>query len=362
MTPSTDVPATATTETYGRAVESPEPVSVVIDTNVWRSELLLRTSMGVAVLHAVHRTGSRICLPEVVERELRKHIVAAGVEAVGSTRRGLETIQRLTGSMPVVPLPSEDELGQKVDERLAELSSLIDRVPFDIDHARRALDRVDDQLPPNGPKNQQFKDSVIWEVVLDVAATRPVLLITSDKAFYDSRDPKRGLAPSLKREAEERSVVVDAFPDLTGAAERLRESVPPLDDLLLAEIIAGAIEPDVRRQAESHGFDLVGPRDRALTAFVTEDHRILSVAFELSFEVVDAEDGDPREGHAEASGTCAYSTEDNSISETALDRISVIWTNPDGTPGRGGNQYLRLGAAYLGGEPPAPLRIRSPLP
>jgi len=66
------------------------------------------------------------------------------------------------------------------------------RVPFTLEHAKAALEMVDARMPPNGEKNQQFKDSAIWQAVLALSSDYRVHLVTNDRAFLLNRgDPSK---------------------------------------------------------------------------------------------------------------------------------------------------------------------------
>lgn len=170
---------------------------VVIDTNIWRSQLLLNTPTGVSLVYALGRQGGYIGIPEVVERELATQVVQAGLEAVGELQKPSRIIEALTGRA-FGPLPTEADLRTAVDARITELSPILVRVPFTLEHARAALDMVVAKLPPNGSQNQQFKDSAIWQAVLDLSSRYNVHFITNDRAFLlDRTDPSGGLAPNL---------------------------------------------------------------------------------------------------------------------------------------------------------------------
>src|SRR5687767_1960869 len=108
----------------------------------------------------------------------------------------------LMGSADDYQVPSEAEFEESAKSRLQELNSLLRRVPFTLEHAKSALKRVNDETPPNGPKNQQFKDSAIWEAVIELSETYPVHFVTEDKGFFEGREIRRGLAQALKAECE----------------------------------------------------------------------------------------------------------------------------------------------------------------
>src|SRR5438270_4801456 len=108
----------------------------VTDTNIWRSQLLLKTTLGAALVYAVRKRNGVVGLPEVVEMEIRKHIIKAGREAAAQVVEGLETIKVLMGQCPVCELPGAAAFEQAVDRRLEEMKHFLVRVAFTIGHAK----------------------------------------------------------------------------------------------------------------------------------------------------------------------------------------------------------------------------------
>src|SRR5947209_2479431 len=114
-----------------------KPVCVVIDTNIWRSELMLKTPVGVSLVYALGRQGGFIGLPEVVEREVKKQVVQAGLEATRSLTKSSWIVNTLTDyPFPPGSVPTQADLEKKVDTRISELAPILVRVPFTIEHAR----------------------------------------------------------------------------------------------------------------------------------------------------------------------------------------------------------------------------------
>lgn len=331
---------------------------VVIDTNIWRSELMLRTPMGAAFLFTLGQSGTRIALPEVIEREIGKHLVAAGTEAVEEIDAALGTIQRLSGSMPSLTLPTPDDFRDFVARRLEELDSMLDRVPFTLAHAIAALDRVDAGTPPNGPKNQQFKDSAIWEAILDLASKAPVFFITSDKAFYEGRNSTGPLAKELQEDLESNGLEVTVFPGLAEAAAHLRSSAPPIDKDELAERVSPQVRAAIEHTVGSGSWQTAALDTHELNVFATEKPTVLTISFSLRYDLVDASAAaDRTNGSAAVLGTCSYDRTTETVSDIQLDRVMVSWLEADGTPGDAGNVFLSAGIAHFGGPPPIPLQI-----
>jgi hypothetical protein len=185
---------------------------VVVDTSVWRAEPLLKTPLGVTLVYTLSRRGAVIGLPEVVEMELKEQIVEAGLEAAGKARGFLHILRTITDDPFLgTQIPTPDKLSQKVDERIAQLTPLLVREPFTVEHAKAALAMVNAKLPPNGEKNQQFKDSAIWQSVLSLSMRYSTMLVTNDKAFFRERDPAKGLAENLISDCTSAGTSVTGF-------------------------------------------------------------------------------------------------------------------------------------------------------
>ena len=137
--------------------EALKPHCVIVDTNIWCSECLLKTTVGRNFVYVLQRQGGFIGLPEVVELELTENVVKVGRKA-GSRWWTVSTLMDLD-----TRAPTDEEMGQKVKERLTELDKLIHRVPFTLEHAKAALQMVNAKVAPNSDEDQQFKDSAIWQ-------------------------------------------------------------------------------------------------------------------------------------------------------------------------------------------------------
>ena len=264
---------------------------VVLDTNVWLSTKLLNTPVAAALLFALRRAGRLIGLPEVVETEIVKNVRRAGQEAVAQVRKGYDAIGVLMGTRDDYRVPTEDEFGGRITERLAELVSLLHRVPFTADHAREALRRVNEESPPNGPKNQQFKDSAIWEAVRELAATGTAVdLITDDRGFFENRDTGKGMARNLAAECAEGSLKIRLFPELDAYLGSLKQELPAFDTAKIAQRIASTVDESLRSHALAKGFEVGSLESHKLSAFVTERINTLALSWALVYEGFDPAD------------------------------------------------------------------------
>lgn len=228
---------------------------VVIDSNVWRSELLLRTPLGVSFVYTLGRQRGFIGLPEVVEGELTRQIMEVGDKARQTIEESSRILSILTDSPCGAFLPSETDVRKKVADRIDELAPLMVRVPFTLEHAKAALEMVNAKMPPNGEKNQQFKDSALWRAVLTLSSDYCVHLVTNDRAFLlDRGDPSRGLAKNLQADCDNLSTLVGIYCDLRTCLAAIRRDAPTVDTSRVLSSILPALEIPLRKEATRHRF------------------------------------------------------------------------------------------------------------
>jgi hypothetical protein len=319
---------------------SQKPDCIVIDTNIWRSDLLLKTPVGVSLVYALGRQGGFIGLPEVVERELSQQVLEAGIKAVGNLREFSWTIDTLTGSSFAASLPTQIELENIVAARIAELDSILVRVPFTLEHAKAALDMVSAKLPPNGPKNQQFKDSAIWQAVLALSGEYTVHLITNDRGFLrEPGNPSQGLALNLEEDCGRVGEKVGVYCDLRSCLGAISGYVPSFDKDYLASLIAESIMPRVRDEAVANRLEIRELLDTDIKAFRTGQPDWLAVDYTVKArcEFLDEslEEPDPRtDCRAITHGSCYYDVQEGSISGHFIEYITFDWEYGMGGHGR----------------------------
>lgn len=337
-------------------------VCVVLDTNIWRETLLLRSGLGPALLHVIHRRDGRLGLPEVIESEIHKQLLKAGHEAAEEMRRCARDLRVILGTFPETAAPVDDRITAAIASRLDTLAPLMIRHPLTIEQTRAALRRVNDETPPNGPKNQQFKDSLIWEGVLELGRTFDVVFVTKDAGFFKDRD-KRELASPLREECGREGVSLSVFSDLASSLEHLRADMPEIDRGLIARAAYDAVREDVARDAAPRALRLGNLVDFQVSRFITEDPDLLAVQFLLTPEVIDLdEEGGRTDYRIRAAGQCSYSLTGGQARDAMLDSIEYQWTDSAGQAHTNKSAYARAGLVIGGRQRDVPHTIRELLP
>jgi len=320
-------------------------ICVVIDTCIWRSECLLKTARGAALLFNLKQSNGVLGMPEVIEREIVKHAVAAGTECIEKIESSFHMLRALVGST-TYKVPTVEQLETHAKSRLDELKSLFVAVPFTLEHAKSALDRVNSGLPPNGPKNQQYKDSAIWEAVIDLARSYRVYFLTNDKAFYkDPEHPTKGLVGNLAAECTQIAGEIHIYRDISSCLQDLQKHAAPLDQNELANVIETMIVTlALEKASAARGYSLTGERiGVSISAFATEKLDTLTLTFELTYRLADLSEDEtaPRlEPTITAKGNCYYNMTSKEIFNVVMDAEIFTWKDITGKEFTNTNHYV----------------------
>lgn len=337
-----------------------KPICVIIDTNVWRSHLLLRVGLGPALLHVIHRRNGKIGMPEVIENEIKMTLFAAGCDAVEVVRKRFQEINSITGSYWPFKVPSERELQHKIDARLAELEGLFERVEITLEQTRSALVRVYKGSPPNGPKNQQFKDSMIWEAILDLGRRFEMHFITEDSGFYRDNS-KTAIAAELEEECKQKNITLCIYSSPRSCLEELRTEMPELDKKAAENAVWAAAKPEIDEDAQRRVIRITDFRGGDINPFCTVNPDVLSLAFRLRTEGIDQESPSVRDDiRVIVEGNCNYSVSTGEVTGILLDRINYEWTDETGERRTAKSAFARVGGV-LGFAATAPIDVRRPI-
>lgn len=332
----------------------------MLDTNAWRKNLLLRTAMGSAFLYTVNSAAHKIGLPQVVEDEIRKHTELAASDAKEKIARYFRDIQAVVGFHNPYELPDEERIRQAITERFDELGNLIVRIPFTLDHARSALTRVNEDIPPSSTKRQQFKDCAIWEAILELGQEYDIYLVSKDGDFYHANN-KKSLSPILSEEANQSGIAVKVFPSIDACLEALEGNRPDIDVEKLALNIFEVMEEELSRKVASNNLRIIKPSSHLIRAFITEDHNRLAVEYTIVIEAVNTDTNELNVGEsasATVEGSCTFNVESLTVENNQFNSISESWVSTDGEGKVTKSVYMRTGTAYLGRGPDVPYATR----
>lgn len=281
---------------------------VVLDTNIWLKTHLLRSPVGAATLFRLHLLGAKICLPEVVEEELTRNVVRLGLDAIEKIWAQGRTLESLHGELGMFDLPTAAALKASVVERLRELDSYILRVPFAMEHARGALIKVLDGVPPCGPKNQQFKDAAIWEAVLCLGRGRDIYFVTADTDYLKDKTLASGLAPNLLAEVDAAGIRLRLFGDLPSCLNSLAATpIPNFPEARIRSELAKLVQSELSVIMEAEDGISFGQVETELKPVSSEDADKISMEFVVRRDFADTQAPGKAIGEATVEGEAVYS-------------------------------------------------------
>ena len=258
---------------------------VVFDSNVWISELGLRSSAAAAVRFYLKQSGARVAIPEVVRLEVTENLRRRLLEHIDQIRFDYRQLLTAFGKLREIVLPAE----QEVDDRIAALFSSLGveqfDIPFSLQSAHASFMKTIRKEPPS-KNTQQFKDGVLWADCRALLETDSVLLVTSDKAFYEDQQYSQGLAKNLCAEASACSHSIEVFPALVNLLESVKKPIS-VDGNDLQKAFIEACRQGIAGKLESEGFALGERTDLSLKLFATEDAAVLFLDFTMTINCKD---------------------------------------------------------------------------
>lgn len=262
-------------------------MKVVIDTNIWISDLALRSEIGSAVRFYLQNTGAEVCVPEVIRLETEEHLREILNRHVNSANKSFRQLLAIFGELKELVLPSADEIEGIVARVFTELDVTVHDIPFTEQCARDSFLRTIRKVSPSD-RDQQFKDGVIWADCLNLLDEDDVCLVTKDKAFYENRQYEKGLASELRSELAIKSSRLRLFSDLAALLEDVKSDYEiSEEDLVNAYLDANS--EIINQMCSNSGFSLTDHWSCDAKLFVTEDSTRLFVEFEIRFKCQDDE-------------------------------------------------------------------------
>lgn len=252
----------------------------------------------------------------------------------------------------LITAPSQDAVRQGIDRRWEELSGATKELPFSFEHARAALHRIIAKLPPCGSNNEQFRDSCIWQAVLDLASEAAVHLVTNDNAFYESGRSESGMSTVLAAEAKSAEHTIRLHRKLSDFLNEagLREETPDTENIKIAiePHLIEAARDIVTNQTKEPGFRL-GPLSVVkIEGYATPKMSFVAVHFSAKFELEAETPGsivEPQSAVMTLSGSCTHDPNSGSVADLQISDWQISskrggWTSISASP--------RLANATLG--------------
>ena len=155
---------------------------IVLDSNIWLSELGLNTSKGAATRFYIKQRQAKLALPEVITEEVERNLINSLSAYSNDIQKRHRQLLSVFGQLKEVVLPSDTEIKEKANSLFDKVKIDLYHIPFSLESAKSSLRKINDKHAPSD-KSQQFKDGVIWADCCNLLKQEDVILVTGDKAF-----------------------------------------------------------------------------------------------------------------------------------------------------------------------------------
>ncbi len=235
---------------------------VILDTNIIRQDMLLRSPRVDLLLDFLSKTRGRLKIPDIVYQEIR----ALYVREIKRHHSQLEKSRRKLQDLIIDHDISHVELDMdaQADRYVQHLRNRLnlcdsDIVPYKNDYLPDVVRRATNRLHPFTEERKEFRDVLLWLTILDICASQKedtvVLISNNTKDFADKEGKK--LHPALAKEALDKGFDIRYYQSLDNFLEAHAtkfEYVTP--EWILEHIDTSALQQQVESQLRHRGESL----------------------------------------------------------------------------------------------------------
>ena len=319
---------------------------VVLDSNIWISQLGLNSPVGTAVRFFIKNRKAQLALPEVIRLETENNLRDRLNGHISKIRENYSALLTAFGQLKEIVLPDESAVDKKVAEVFSSTGLEIRDVPFSTDSAKDSFVRTVRELPPCD-RSQEFKDGMIWADCLKLLKEDDVILVTADKAFFQDRDYSKGLNKVLDEEARRATHSLRLLPSIEKLLDDIKVEVT-LDEQLLVSSYLEQNGETVQQILGKNGFEAQsGPKvERKL--FATENPSKMFLSFVIKFECKDVTKEGRFGGILSVRGDGFYNSDLRSFEQLKSFEEELKFKLEDGSEKQLRNVTLRIAGITMG--------------
>jgi predicted nucleic acid-binding protein len=212
----------------------------VLDSNIFIADFYLESHEFKLLLDFISKNDHKIVLPRIVWEEIRAvHRRTIKEEEKLFNGRKLKLIRHfLKKELSNFALNLEGETEKYAEFVLDQLElEEKDVLPYNEAHLAEIANRAVNRIPPCSSSGEEFRDTMLWLSVLDMATSdedRTVVFISADKHFCSDLH----LHPMLRAECSQRNVTVLYYPSIDAFMKEHVERTTHPEDSVLNEVIA----------------------------------------------------------------------------------------------------------------------------
>lgn len=319
---------------------------VVFDTNIWISELGLRSPTASAARFYLKHYGARVAIPEVIRLEVEQNLTSRLMKHIKDIQSDYRQLLTAFGTLREIVLPDEEQVRQKIPELFESMQVERIDVPFTLNSAKSSfLKTILRQAPSH--QSQQFKDGVLWADCLTLAANDEVVLITADKAFYQDQSYSKGLSATLRDEEQGLPFRIRVLPAVADLLDSVKTPIAIDPDTLQAAFIEQHSD-SVLGTLQRQGFSLADRTAFSYDIFATEDPAVLFLDFTIEIQCDDVRGDGRTDARLRLKGDGSYLPDSRLFKNLRNFGEHLIFKLPDGTQSEIRNAVIHVDGLVIG--------------
>ncbi|MTI48426.1 MAG: DUF4935 domain-containing protein [Firmicutes bacterium] len=171
---------------------------VILDTNILRQDILLRSDDFNILLDYLNKTNSKVIFPQIVYEEVKEVYKRLLVERENDFSRAFEKLENTLVDNVYIKKVKEVKVEQESEKYLGYLKDKLrikdnEIIPYRDNYLSEIIQRAICRKKPCSEKGQEFRDTVLWLSILDITkqlTTREIVFISNNTRDFASKDNK----------------------------------------------------------------------------------------------------------------------------------------------------------------------------
>ena len=303
---------------------------ILFDTNVWISQVGLRSKNGAAVRFFARQHNATIAIPEIVQMEVEEILTKRMLELRMKIADSHRQLLPLFGQLQQLDLPSDEDIRNAVANIIPDFDVPTRHIPLNLDATRSSILKLVKEIPPSKRK-EQFRDGLIWAHCIELLSEGDVYFVSEDPDFYDNE--KNGLASELILEMQNQSQDNRVFlkHNISDLLDAIRVPVE-LNKHQIVDIVSDSHSDVLDELLNSHGFQVCDGIEGELSCFATEKARMVYFTFDLERPCQDSTSAGRKDGVMRIKGVGFIDPQTKKTTDVQLSNIRLDYPEwqPDG--------------------------------
>lgn len=219
-------------------------MNVVLDTNILREDLLMKSTKFNILFDYLKKTNSKIIMPKIVYQEIAAVYEREIIDRLQGFRKAKGALEGalVGGSIQDFKIVITNE----VEKYLAFLKKKLgisdnDIVPYKDDYLKEIVERAIRRTKPFSERDEGFRDALLWLTILDIARTtdQKILIFISNNVKHFASNGC--LHYTLLKEAEDEGLTIKYYNSISHFIKDHASKI----DYITSEWLVSAIDLDI---------------------------------------------------------------------------------------------------------------------